>query len=124
MFAAVGLIALPALGRAHPLTGAPHCEVFPSNNPWNERVDRLPVARDSQTLIATIGLDESTYIFAEQPAWTKQPFVQRVMHPSVRALLDDPAYRERTLAATGTGKARAAVANNKHGVLRWIMSRW
>jgi imidazolonepropionase-like amidohydrolase len=66
--------------------------------------------------IATIGLDESTYIFAEQPAWTKQPFVQRVMHPSVRALLDDPAYRERTLAATGTGKARAAVANNKQNL--------
>jgi imidazolonepropionase-like amidohydrolase len=63
--------------------------------------------------IATIGLDESMYSFAEQAPWTKEPFVQRVLHPSVRTLLDDPAYRERTLAAAATAKARAAVANNK-----------
>jgi hypothetical protein len=30
--------------------------VFPANNPWNQRVDRLPVARDSAQLIASIGL--------------------------------------------------------------------
>ena len=62
--------------------------------------------------IATIGLDESMYGFAEQAPWTKEQFVQRVLHPSVRSLLDDPAYRERTLAAAGSAKARAAVANN------------
>src|SRR5947209_3297930 len=36
--------------------------------------------------IATIGLDESMYSFAEQAPWTKEPFVQRVLHPSVRTL--------------------------------------
>jgi imidazolonepropionase-like amidohydrolase len=66
--------------------------------------------------IATIGLDESIYSFAEQAPWTKEPFVQRVLHPSVRSLLDDPAYRERTLAAAGSAKARAAVANNKENL--------
>ena len=66
--------------------------------------------------IATIGLDESTFIFAEQPAWTSEPFVQRALHPAVRALLDDPAYRERTLALPATVKSRAAVATNKQNL--------
>ena len=44
-----------ALGR--PLPGAPHCPVFPADNPWNQRVDNLPVARDSATIVASIGLD-------------------------------------------------------------------
>jgi hypothetical protein len=38
------------------LTGAPRCPVFPSNNPWNQRVDNLPVAGDSAQLIASIGV--------------------------------------------------------------------
>jgi imidazolonepropionase-like amidohydrolase len=66
--------------------------------------------------IATIGLDESIYSFPEQAPWTREPFVQRVLHPSVRTLLDDPAYRERALAAPATAKARAAVANNKENL--------
>jgi imidazolonepropionase-like amidohydrolase len=66
--------------------------------------------------IATIGLDDSIYSFPEQAPWTREPFVQRVLHPSVRTLLDDPAYRERTLAAPGTAKARAAVVNNKQNL--------
>jgi hypothetical protein len=52
--AAVAL--LPALGTAHPLPGAPRCPIFPADNPWNQRVDRLPVARDSAGMIASIGL--------------------------------------------------------------------
>jgi hypothetical protein len=47
---------LPALVSAHPLTGAPGCSVFPASNPWNQRVDRLPVAGGSARLIAGIGL--------------------------------------------------------------------
>ena len=33
------------------------CPVFPASNPWNQRVDRLPVAPDSARLIASIGVD-------------------------------------------------------------------
>jgi hypothetical protein len=55
------LVALPALVSAHPLLGAPACQVFPSNNPWNQRVDRLPVAGDSAGLIAAIGLSEQVH---------------------------------------------------------------
>jgi hypothetical protein len=50
----IALIA--GLSAAHPLAGAPSCPVFPANNPWNQRVDRLPVARNSAQLIASIGL--------------------------------------------------------------------
>ena len=32
------------------------CQVLPANNPWNQRVDRLPVAPDSAQIIARIGL--------------------------------------------------------------------
>jgi len=56
LVAFLALVLLPSLSAAHRLPGAPHCEVFPANNPWNERVDRLPVAHDSATLIASIGL--------------------------------------------------------------------
>jgi len=54
-------VAIPALVSAHPLAGAPTCPVFPSNNPWNKRVDRLPVARNSSALIASIGVDSSVH---------------------------------------------------------------
>jgi hypothetical protein len=34
-------------------------QVFPPDNPWNQDVSRLPVARDSARLIASIGADKS-----------------------------------------------------------------
>jgi hypothetical protein len=33
------------------------CPVFPASNPWNKRVDTLPVAENSPQMIASIGLD-------------------------------------------------------------------
>ena len=41
-------------GAAHPprLAG---CAMFPASNPWNQRVDSLPVAANSAAIIATIG---------------------------------------------------------------------
>jgi hypothetical protein len=32
------------------------CQVFPASNPWNERVDNLPVAKNSATMISSIGI--------------------------------------------------------------------
>jgi hypothetical protein len=37
--------------------GARSCPIFPANNPWNERVDRLPVAAGSNAMIQAIGSD-------------------------------------------------------------------
>ena len=54
-------IAVLALGggsaQALRLPSAPSCTIFPANNPWNERVDKLPVAANSAQMIASIGVD-------------------------------------------------------------------
>jgi hypothetical protein len=55
------VVLVPALVAAHPLPGAPTCPVFPADNPWNQRVDRLPVAANSSRLIASIGLDRPVH---------------------------------------------------------------
>jgi hypothetical protein len=57
-----GALALvPALGSAHSLPGARNCPIFPANNPWNQRVDQLPVAANSARLIASIGLSDPVH---------------------------------------------------------------
>jgi hypothetical protein len=62
LLAVIGLgLTAVSLGDAHPLPGAPGCELFPANNPWNQRIDRLPVARDSTQLIASIGLSNPVH---------------------------------------------------------------
>jgi hypothetical protein len=43
--------------RALRLPAAPSCPVFPASNPWNQRVDTLPVAQDSAAIIRSIGVD-------------------------------------------------------------------
>jgi hypothetical protein len=35
--------------------------VFPANNPWNQRVDRLPVVKDSARLVASIGVSDPVH---------------------------------------------------------------
>jgi len=45
----------------HPLPGAPACPVFPADNPWNQRVDQLPVAKNSAAVIARIGLNDPVH---------------------------------------------------------------
>ena len=58
---AVTLIVVPALVSAHSLPGAPNCPVFPADNPWNQRVDRLPVAKNSARIVARIGLSDPVH---------------------------------------------------------------
>jgi hypothetical protein len=48
----------PAGVQTLPGTG---CPVFPADNPWNQRVDRLPVAKDSAALVARIGLSNPVH---------------------------------------------------------------
>ncbi len=54
---AAGLTAGAAAPSAAPLPSAPACPVFPAGNVWNQDISTLPVASDSDTLIAKIGLD-------------------------------------------------------------------
>jgi hypothetical protein len=57
--ASVGLTALFVIGAFHgPVAAAPptsNCPLFPSTNVWNKRVDALPVAANSDTVVNTIG---------------------------------------------------------------------
>jgi hypothetical protein len=60
----VALLALAcAGGSAYALRvpSAPRCTVFPKSNPWNKRVDRLPVAKNSAAIIASIGTGEGLH---------------------------------------------------------------
>jgi hypothetical protein len=49
------VLATSASTPAHPLTRAAACPIFPKDNPWNQRVDRLPVDRRSSAYVGSIG---------------------------------------------------------------------
>jgi imidazolonepropionase-like amidohydrolase len=66
--------------------------------------------------VSTIVLDYTSFVFAEQPSWMREPFLQRALHPAVRAQFDDPAYRERMLGLPATATNKAAVATNKQNL--------
>jgi hypothetical protein len=55
------------------LAAARHCPVFPANNPWNQRVDKLPVAADSAQLINSIGLDAPVHADFGSGKWDGGP---------------------------------------------------
>src|SRR3954454_14722295 len=64
--------AAPAAYPAAP-PGAGGCPVFPTTSPWNERVDRLPVAADSQRLIASIGASTGLHADFGSGLWDGGP---------------------------------------------------
>jgi hypothetical protein len=61
--AGVALGAAQAAPRAAAVQTLPatSCPVFPADNPWNQRVNKLPVARNSSGLIAQIGLSNPVH---------------------------------------------------------------
>ena len=54
---ALALVVGVGSAQALRVPSAPKCPIFPANNPWNERVDKLPVAGNSAQLIASLGVD-------------------------------------------------------------------
>jgi hypothetical protein len=59
--------------RALRLPAARHCPVFPANNAWNERVDKLPVSADSAELISSIGLGSPVHADFGSGKWDGGP---------------------------------------------------
>src|SRR4051794_21565403 len=60
LVAAVSVTAADAAGGGgSPKVGG--CTVFPKNNPWNQRVDKLPVAANSDGVVRAIGADEGMH---------------------------------------------------------------
>jgi hypothetical protein len=61
---AIALLAtcvVAGIASGHPVKGAPKCAVFPKSNPWNQRVDRLPLAKNSAAIIDSIGAAGSVH---------------------------------------------------------------
>jgi hypothetical protein len=68
-------VALLGGSTAHALRlpAAPRCPVFPANNPWNQRVDKLPVAANSAQLIASIGVNAPVHADFGSGTWDGGP---------------------------------------------------
>jgi hypothetical protein len=70
----VGALALGA-SSAHALRmpAAPRCPVFPKSSPWNQRVDQLPVAPNSDAIIRSIGAGGSVHADFGSGLWEGAP---------------------------------------------------
>jgi hypothetical protein len=66
----LALAVLAAIASGHPVKGAPKCPVFPKNNPWNQRVDKLPLTSNSSAMVRAMA-EASTR--TSDPASTRAP---------------------------------------------------
>jgi hypothetical protein len=69
--AAVGTLALAGSAAQPPKLAG--CPVFPADNPWNKRVDRLPVAADSRAIVDSIGADTGLHPDFGSGLWDGAP---------------------------------------------------
>jgi hypothetical protein len=68
--------AVAALALAAPPAGAATvggCPVFPPNNPWNQRVDRLPVLGNSDAIVRSIGATDTMHADFGSGLWDGGP---------------------------------------------------
>src|SRR3954453_5330129 len=56
---ATGATVAEGAGSSRPRVGG--CTVFPASNPWNQRVDKLPVAGNSDAIVRSIGVSEGMH---------------------------------------------------------------
>src|ERR671937_3137397 len=72
---AVVFVGLAPTGSAAALRlpAAPRCPIFPRSNPWNQRIDTLPVAANSATLVRSIGLDTGLHADFGSGTWDGGP---------------------------------------------------
>jgi hypothetical protein len=55
------------------MPAAPRCTVFPKSNPWNRRVERLPVAVNSAEIIRSIGAERALHPDFGSGLWEGAP---------------------------------------------------
>jgi hypothetical protein len=70
------LIAVIFALLAAPAQAAPHlggCPVFPHSNPWNQRVDALPVLSNSDAIVRSIGLSDTMHADFGSGLWDGGP---------------------------------------------------
>ena len=69
--AAAGALALAGSSANPPRIAG--CPVFPKDNPWNQRVDRLPVAANSTSIVDSIGADTGLHPDFGSGLWDGAP---------------------------------------------------
>jgi hypothetical protein len=69
----IGLACLGGAAQALRVPSAPRCPVFPASNPWNKRVDRLPVAQNSGAIIGSIGAGTGLHADFGSGLWEGSP---------------------------------------------------
>jgi hypothetical protein len=55
------------------MPSAPRCPVFPKSSPWNQRVDQLPVAPNSDEIVSSIGAGGSVHADFGSGLWEGAP---------------------------------------------------
>jgi hypothetical protein len=70
---AVALVCAGGSALALRVPSAPHCRVFPKSNPWNRRVDHLPVAANSAAIIGSIGVSRGLHADFGSGLWQGSP---------------------------------------------------
>ncbi len=71
VLAALAFASATAGGR--PPAGASSCHLFPRSSPWNQRVDKLPVTRNSGAIVRSIGVDRSMHADFGSGLWEGGP---------------------------------------------------
>jgi len=66
-------LSIVAAAYAQPRLAGTKCTVFPPDNPWNQRVDQLPVASNSDALVAAIGARASAHADFGSGKWDGGP---------------------------------------------------
>jgi hypothetical protein len=67
------LVCAGGTAQALRVPAAPRCPVFPASNPWNKRVDRLPVAQNSGAIISSIGAGDGLHADFGSGLWEGSP---------------------------------------------------
>jgi len=73
LLAACALVVGGSSAQALRLPAAPRCPVFPKPNPWNQRVDTLPVAGNSAEIISSIGAGTGLHADFGSGLWEGAP---------------------------------------------------
>jgi hypothetical protein len=55
------------------MPAAPKCPIFPRTNAWNQRVDALPLARNSNEIVASIGAERGLHADFGSGLWNGGP---------------------------------------------------
>ena len=67
------------------------------DQPVNDEFIQLLKSKDAW-YIATLDLNEASFIYAQHPDWMQTAFFQHALQPALRTQLEDPAWQRKTLA--------------------------